>query len=138
MERTKYATPAPEEQVVDNDFVEPVEEQEIEYVKVGRGSLRLQRRVWVGSQKVTKSSIIKPNQHFWARPSEVPEGFADTVRPVQSLPPEPPLEPVAPGYEMKPREDNPDLWDVVDKQGKVMNERPLTRPDAVELMQALG
>ena len=116
---------------------EQQEEQEVEFVKTGRGSLRFNRRVYLGSQKNEKGSIIKPNQHFWARPSEIPQTFKDVVNPVHALPPEPPLEVVEPGYDMKPNADNANKWDVVDRQGKIMNEQPLSQGDAVELVNVL-
>lgn len=113
------------------------EEEEVEFVKVGRGSLRFNRAVYLGSQKNEKGSIIKPNQHFWARPSEIPKTFSDTVKPVKGLPPEPPLEVVEPGYKVKPNINDPKMFDVVDMQDKVMNEQPLTEADANDLIKAL-
>jgi hypothetical protein len=117
--------------------VEQQEEQEVEFVKTGRGSLRFNRRVYLGSQKNEKGGIIKPNQHFWARPSEIPQTFKDVIKPVHALPPEPPLEVTEPGYDMKPNADDANKWDVVDRQGKIMNEQPLSQHDAEELIQAL-
>jgi len=134
MERKKKiegAVPAPVTE-------QPVEEErEVEFVKTGRGSLRLNRSVYLGSNKSAKGKIIKPNQHFWARPSEIPKTFADVVKLVHALPPEPPLDVVGPGYDMRPNAGVANMWDVVDKQGKPMNEQPLTKGDAEELIAAL-
>lgn len=135
MERRKKAEPKDVPVTVEQQ-VRP--EEEVEFIKVGRGSLRFPRRVFLGSQKSGKGAIIKPNQHFWARPSEVPKAFADTVRPVVDLPPEPPLDVIKPGYKMQQNAKDPTLYDVVDMQGKIMNEQPLSGVDAGELLKALG
>lgn len=129
MERKKNAEKIP--------VAKQPEEQEVEFVKTGRGSLRFNRPVYLGSQKNERGTIIKPNQHFWARPSEIPKTFTDTVKPVRELPPEPPLEVVEPGYEVKPDANDPKMFNVVDMQGKVMNEQPLTEADAGALIKAL-
>jgi hypothetical protein len=135
MERKKEAEKAAPATAVAAE--QPEEEREVEFVKTGRGSLRLNRSVYLGSHKSERGKIIKPNQHFWARPSEIPKTFGDVVKPVHALPPEPPLDVVEPGYDMKPNADNENMWDVVDMQGKAMNEQPLTKSDAEELIKAL-
>lgn len=106
------------------------EEKEIRWRKTGGGSFRL------GPERNHK--IIKQNQVFSAKPSEIPVGFRDTIKPVDKL-----LEeegtPVksATHYKIKKVEDN--LYDVVNAaSGKPMNQKPFDLEKANSLLEALS
>ncbi len=90
--------------------------------------------------------IIKPNQEFYAREDEIPMGFRDLVVPV---------DPVAvakkkteeevkvekevlskPKFFLKEKGGN--WWDVVNEEGKVINEKSLRKAAAEELVKSLS
>jgi len=94
--------------------------------------------------------IIKPNEQFSAAEHEIPEGFRDRVRRLDAGPKEvlapppkaPPVEPVEVEetpteleYFVEPR--SPGYFNVVDKNGKVMNEKALRAAAAEELVKSL-
>jgi len=106
-----------------------MEEKVINWKKVGGGSLRLK----INGHK----RIIKPGQVFKATPSEVSMGFRDVVIPLDELPKEPTIVAPPSGYEIKPRKGG-GFFDIVDKKGKVINEKALRREPAEELLKALG
>lgn len=85
---------------------------------------------------------IGKGQVFLALPEEVPVAFRDTVRPADPLELEawdsPPLDVTVPGYRVASRGKVPGRYDVVDGQGKVVNERALTADEAAKLLEALG
>jgi len=97
--------------------------------KIGGGSLRIGNR------------IIKPNQTFEAYPEEISPGFRNLVIPVsadasftKATPKEPtPEEVVKEAYEVKPRGDSKVWFDVVDANGKVLNEKALKKDMAAQL-----
>lgn len=111
----------------------PVEEK-VRWKKLGGGSLRL------------GGKIIKPGQVFDAFPSQISKAFRDLVVPTNgrvdwdTAKPEPKLPPVAvtkPVYELKPRGKSKSLFDVVDGQGKALNEKALTKVIAEKLIEDL-
>jgi hypothetical protein len=81
--------------------------------------------------------IIKPNETFDAHPDEIPKAFRDTVVPVnpESIV-EPPLQIASGTYEIKSR--GPGLYNVVDGQGKIVNEKGLSAQAAKELLETLS
>lgn len=101
------------------------QEQKIRWKKFGGGSFR-----------TVHGKIIKPGQVFDAYPSEIPDAFRDTVRPLDALPEEEPIHAVQPTYTMKKRETS-NFYDVFDSQGKQVNDKALTRIKANELIETL-
>ena len=100
----------------------------IQWRKTGRGRLRL----------VSGELIDRPNQLFWARPDEVSPAFRDTVKPVEGeLPPEVPLEVVSTEYIMKETPVGSGNFEILDGQGKIVNEAPLTAKQAEEMLKSL-
>ena len=121
MERTK------------NVVVEGEERAKVKYKKIGGGSLRL------------GGKIIKPGEVFKAYPEDIPVGFRDLVIPVEGgnvswekpIVPPPPLVIMKPVFELKPRGKSKSLFDVVDGQGKAINEKPLPKATAEKLIEDL-
>ncbi len=113
-------------------------EKRIEWIKTGGGSLRL-----------ADGKIIKPNQRFTAKPSEIPLAFRDTIKPVDSEllagieqaveaeVQETVAAATVPGrYEV--RERGGGWYDVVDVEiNKVMNDTALHGEDAEKLYRDL-
>lgn len=111
---------------------EPTAEVKIRYRKVGGGSLRLAKR------------LIKPNEIFYAYPSEIPKAFRDTVVPLDGEPPQvDPAEAPLPApaakstYTIQPRGKSKTWFDIVDSQGKVVNEKALSRAFAEQFKRDL-
>jgi hypothetical protein len=106
--------------------------EKIRYRKVGGGSLRLS----IGGQ----NRIIKPNEVFSAFPNEIPQAFKDTCIPLDSLPKveEAKPQPVKTTFSLKPRGKSKSLFDVVDSLGKVINDKPLPKAIAEQLVSDLG
>jgi len=111
------------------------QEQKLTFRKIGGGSMRLRKR------------IIKPDQVFQAFLSEIPEAFRGFVIPVG----EESLNAVkASEQQDKPKnipgnkaqyvieEKSKGWFNVVDKQGKAINERALRKETADELLKALN
>jgi len=93
---------------------------EIEWIKRGRGSLRI---VLGGTLRV-----IKPNQRFMASPDQIPESFKDLIKPVEAFTEDqlPEVVETTPlKYELQQRGETGPWWDIVDSQGKVVNEKAL-------------
>ena len=148
MKRTK--TKDTEEKVIQTaPEVEPVEEvKEVEEVKApepvddknraikwknaGGGTLRL----FISG----RTRIIKPMEIFSATAYEVPEAFRDSVIPLDKVPeiPKPDkVKGVAAAYEVVPRGKSKSMFDVVDRFGKRINEKPLSKDVANQLKQDL-
>jgi hypothetical protein len=121
MERTK------------NVVVENVERAKVKYKKIGGGSLRL------------GGKIIKPGETFKAYPEDIPVSFRDLVIPVEGgsvswekpATPPPPIVFTKPVFELKPRGKSKSQYDVVDGQGKAINEKPLTKAIGEKLIEDL-
>jgi len=103
--------------------VEPVEKI-IRWKKVG------------GSTFILNNRMIKPGQVFHAKVSEIPKAFRDLIIPVDELPVE--IDELAladdASYSLK---QNGDKWDILNRQGKKMNEVPLSRDEALMLIKQL-
>ena len=111
-----------------------------------------------------KIKIIKPGEVFMASAYEIPEAFRDVIRPVASVEPQAtikqpipkpkpvaevkkeeipaPVDPVVEEeipatlkYSVVPR--SAGYWNVVDKDGKLMNEKALRASAAEELVKSL-
>lgn len=100
------------------------------------------KRTGTGSHRLPNGIIMGPGEVFEASLDEIPMAFRDVIKPVnpeelQALMEPPPVGPVAPSiYSLKAR--GPRTWDVVDGQGKVFNEKALTKTGAEELIKSLG
>jgi len=97
-----------------------------QFKKTGGGSLRYGNR------------IKKPGQTFWAYPEDIPEVFRDTVIPVGqgSEQQEEPLKVSTTEYSLSPRPTG-GWFDVLDGNGKKVNEKALKRVDALKLIDML-
>jgi hypothetical protein len=96
--------------------------------KLGGGSLHLKNR------------LIPPNATFKARQSEISKAFRDVVILLDKVPesvkvPEP--TPVKSDYTIKPRGKSRSLFDVVNSFGKIVNEAPLSKAVAEQLLNDL-
>lgn len=89
-----------------------------------------------GSFRMASGRIIKQNQVFEATEAEIPKGFRDVIVPVDPIPEPPALEVVPGGYQVRSR--GPGWYDVVDAQGKVVNEGALRQADAQKLLEDLS
>lgn len=95
-----------------------------EFVKVGTGSLRYQGK------------IIKPGQHFMADPKLLPSSFMDVIQPVDKG--VPPQQEEAPKSKFTVVSRGGGGWyDVVDENGKVVNEKALKYQAALDLIKSL-
>jgi len=103
----------------------------IRWKKIGGGSLHLPNR------------IIKPNQEFSARLEDIPEQFRDVIVPLN-----PKMQAVvdkaekaagSPAVKLKyfVKARSAGYYDVVDKDGKVMNEKALRKEAAETLIESL-
>ena len=100
-------------------------EELIRWKKIGGGSFRM------GNQ------IIKPGQRFSARLVDIPEGCRDIIVPVDKLPEgmKEDIKVVQAVYSVKHRSGK--WYDVVNTNGKVLNEKAMTRENALELIKLL-
>ncbi len=114
------------------------------YKKIGGGSLRIRTE--------GKSRIIKPNEIFKAYPSDISAAFKHLVVEVDeadktiitptkietTVPPvEEKTEVVKKPYSIK-RRGNSMWYDIVDSNGKVINDKALRKENAEELLKALN
>jgi hypothetical protein len=96
--------------------------------KVGGGSFRLPNR------------IIKPGEKFRAHPDEIPKEHRDVVLPLEGIPETGdarPVNVVKSEYKLQSRGDSKLWYDVVDKNGKVLNEKGMKKETAEKLIQDL-
>lgn len=106
--------------------------EKIWWRKTGGGSLRL----LIDGRRV----MIKPNQKFKASIEEVPRAFLDVIVPLSALPkdePAPVMQAPETVYVLKARGKS-GWYDVVDKNGKVLNEKALKKEVAEKLIQDLA
>jgi len=104
----------------------------VRWKKTGGGSFRMADEK--GNQR-----IIKPGQTFSAYPHEIPQAFRDVVIALSTLPenkPPPPITAVEPVYTLKSRGSG-GWYDVVNPNGKVLNEKALKKEDAEKLIADL-
>jgi len=122
-----------QEEVKEEVIIQNPDEMKVRFKKVGGGSLRLGNR------------IIKPGQVFVAAPKDIPKAFRDLVVPVSGnfdfnkpTPPAPPVKGKKPAYTLQPRGASKTLFDVVDEQGKVLNDKGLKKEVAEKLIEDLS
>lgn len=87
-----------------------------------------------GTFRMANGKIIKRNQVFLATPDEVPVPFRDVVKAVDPIP-EPELVPAVSGYKLS--EVSEGWFNIVDVNGKPLNENPLNEEDARTLLDQL-
>jgi len=121
------------EEVKEEVIIQNPDEVKIRFRKVGGGSLRLGNR------------IIKPGQVFTAAPKDIPKAFRDLVVAVggnfdfaKPAPLPPPVVGKKPTYKLQPRGESKTLFDVVDAQGKVLNDKGLKKEIAEQLIEDLS
>jgi hypothetical protein len=120
MERTKSTEPA----------IRP--DGKIRWKKEGRGVFRL------------KNHIYRPGEIFWARPDEISPQFRDLIKPVDveaetilaSAPVKEELV-IKPAYSKVKRESS-NFWDILDGEGKQVNEKALREEQADEYLESLA
>ena len=104
----------------------------VRWKKLGGGSFHM-------TDSNGKQRIIKPGQTFSAYPHEIPQAFRDVVVALESLPehkPPPPIKAVDSVYKLKSRGSG-GWYDVVNPNGKVLNEKALKKEDADKLIEDL-
>lgn len=108
--------------------VSKVEDTRIRWKKVGGGSFRWNRR------------IIKSGEVFLANVEDIPKGFRDQIIPLDSIKEKvaTPIVAVKSVYEIKSRGKSKSLFDVVDGNGKVLNEKALSKEVADKLVKDLS
>ena len=82
--------------------------------------------------------IIKPGQEFYAYEHEIPQGFRDVIIPLEEIveDDEKPVVAAKPEYFLKSRGQG-GWYNVVDSNGKVMNEKALKKEAADEFIEEL-
>jgi hypothetical protein len=109
------------------------------------------------SFRINRNRIIKPNQTFQAKASEIPLAFRDIVKPVGTPAPRPGAKPVppppvgSPGKKMvEPitpvrseykavKDEETGEWNILDPQGVVINEKPFSdEHEAQDLAKSLS
>ena len=123
MERTKKIQTEEEKPVE----LTPAADGKIWWKKIGGGSLRLHGK------------MIKPEERFRAHPDDIPVSVRDIVVPLEELPEESakPVTVAKSLFTMQPRGKSKTLFDVVDTNGKVLNEKPLAKAVAEKLISDL-
>lgn len=111
-----------------------LQEQEIQYIKKGGGSLRMARK---GPKGRKGYKIIPSGSKFWAYPHEIPEGFKDIVVPLNAVPEKEELPLDVEKTEYTKVHKGGGKYNVVDSNGKVINEDLLTKDEAVDLIKSL-
>ena len=101
------------------------EETEVKWRKVGGGTFRM------GSGR-----IIKPNQVFSAKPSEVPAGARKFVVQLSKVSDDEIATPVNLTYSLQVK--SPGWYDIVDGLGKVINEKAMRQEQAKAMLLSLG
>jgi len=103
----------------------------------------LWRKTGGGSLRLADMRFIRAGQTFEAFPSQIPEAFRDVIKCLS------PVEQIVAGKEKEVvniatkannytlRERRIGYWDVVDKNGKVLNEKALPEGKAEELLKSL-
>jgi len=105
------------------------EEAPIRWKKIGGGGF------------LFKGHLIKPGQVFTAKVSEIPKGFRDICIPLDEIPAPaeiPPIEVGNSSYTVQPRGDGKIWFDVVDRNGKVLNEKALRKEAAEQFAKDLA
>ena len=102
------------------------EEAQVRFRKIGGGTFRM-----------ASGRIIKPNQTFTAKPSEIPQGARRFVVPLTGSYAEVDNpKRVELKYSLRVR--SPGWYDIVDGEGKVINENALREAQAREMLKSLA
>jgi hypothetical protein len=98
----------------------------IKWQNTGRGILRL-----------GDGRLIKGEEIFLAAEKEIPMAFRDVIKPIEPIPSEPEIviDPIKVIYSLKHR--GAGLYNVVNQNGKVLNEKGLVKEDAEEFIRNL-
>ena len=96
-----------------------------------------------GSFRLGNGKIIKPKQRFQANLEEIPAAFRDIIQLLDVLPEiqkkENKLPEVKPAiYKVVPHPDKEKMFNVVDENNKVINEKPLKEKEAESLADAFN
>jgi hypothetical protein len=113
------------ERAVKEDIKVSVTDPEITWKKIGGGPL------------ILKNRIIKPGEKFKARIDEIPMAFRDVVIPLQDLKISPVPEIISKKvstYHLEPKGNSKSLFNVVDTEGKVLNENGLKKEIAEQFI----
>lgn len=97
----------------------------IRWKKIGNGSFILNNR------------YIKPGQTFTATVEEIPTAFRDLIIPLEKLPEDQLLSVKKSSNYSIVEIEGTNTWNIVDGQGKVLNEKPMVRIEAEKLLNAL-
>ena len=132
MERTKRTET---DELNDNLIENTTQIPKLKYKKLGGGSLRLN----IGG----KIKIIKEGEVFSAYPNEIPPAFKDTIMPLDATQAAIVAQAVKPKpskveYKIVPRGKSKSLFDVVDGLDKRINDQPLSKEVAEQLLEDLG
>lgn len=101
-----------------------MEEKQVKWRKIGGGTHK------IGNRR------IKPNQVFFAYPSEIPKGLRDVIVPLKDFEMPEPIQIQEPLYEVKSRGGG--WYDVINLvSGKAMNEKGMRKEDAEQLKETL-
>lgn len=115
---------------------EPVIESKLRWRKLGGGSIRCD----IGGVK----RIIKPGEIFFADFNELPKGSLDLLECLDkeglkaAAVAEKAREPFVPVVYTLKKAKSKDQWDVVDSEGKALNEKSLSRLAAEELLNTIN
>ena len=103
-----------------------MERTKIRWKNTGRGNLTLADR-----------RVIRAGEIFVAAESEISKAFRDVIKPVDPIPvvAEPVIVAAKITYELKHR--GAGWWDVVNQNGKVVNEKAMKKADAEEMKNSL-
>jgi hypothetical protein len=118
----------PKEELPKNVFVE-APDRRIYWKKIGKGSLHIGRR------------IIKPGEKFLATPDEIPQAFRDVIIPLEDIVEVSTEENVVVKtmtYQKQANKENAELWDVVNEEGKIINETGLSLDQVTRFLKALN
>jgi len=115
---------------IKNTNPEQLNDGKIYWKKIGGGSLRL------------FGKIIKSGETFRAGKDAIPKAFRDVVIPLEDIPetnvPEQILDITKSAYKLQKRGKSELWWDVVDSEGKTINEKAMKREIAEKLISDLS
>lgn len=95
------------------------------------------RKLGSGSFTMGNGKIVKPNERFRAKPEDIPNNFRDVVIPLDQLPEEKPpvTQPLDQQYKIETK--SPGWYNIVDVNGKIINEKALRDHEAKEMLVGL-
>lgn len=95
-----------------------------------------------GTIRLPDRRLIRAGQTFWAHPEDIPMPFRDTIVPVTGEVPDGGRKPVEKVHVVKStykkvRRGDSNWWNIVDNQGKQINEKALREDQADEYLKSL-